>query len=48
MLQTKLYNYFGEVFRHVDSFKMEQTAAIKFWVKIKKTGTETFEKLKSE
>jgi hypothetical protein len=42
------YNCFCEVvFRHVESFKMEQRAAIKFWVKLKKTATETFEMSKS-
>jgi hypothetical protein len=43
------YNCFGEVsfFHRVDGFKMEQTAAIKFCVKLKKTAIETFEVLKS-
>jgi hypothetical protein len=31
----------------VEGFKMEQRAAIKFCVKLKKTATETFEMLKS-
>jgi hypothetical protein len=35
------------VFRHVKGFKMEQRAAIKFCVKLKKTATKTFEMLKS-
>jgi hypothetical protein len=34
-------------FRCVEGFKMEQRAAIKFCVKLKKTATETFEMLKS-
>jgi hypothetical protein len=36
------------VFCHVGVFKMDQRAAIKFCVKLKKTATETFEMLKSE
>jgi hypothetical protein len=35
------------IFRHIECFKMEQRAAIKFCVKLKKTATETFEMLKS-
>jgi hypothetical protein len=35
------YNCFGEV--SVEGFKMEQRAATKFCVKLKKTATETFE-----
>jgi hypothetical protein len=35
------------VFRHVEGFKMEQRAAIKFCVNLKKSATETFEMLKS-
>jgi hypothetical protein len=35
------------VFRRVEGFKMEQRAAIKFCVKLKKTTNETFEMLKS-
>jgi hypothetical protein len=35
------------LFRRVEGFKMEQGAAIKFCVKLKKTATETFEILKS-
>jgi hypothetical protein len=31
------------VFRRVEGFKMEQRAAIKLCVKLKKTATETFE-----
>jgi hypothetical protein len=34
-------------FRHVEVFKMEQRTTIKFYVKLKKTATETFEMLKS-
>jgi hypothetical protein len=34
-------------FRRVEGFKMEQRAANKFCVKLKKTATETFEMLKS-
>jgi hypothetical protein len=42
------YNCFGEVrFRRVEGFKMEQRAEIKFYVKLNKTATETFEMLKS-
>jgi hypothetical protein len=43
------YNCFGEVsfFHHVRGFKMEQTAVIKFCVKLKETATETFEMLRS-
>jgi hypothetical protein len=43
------YNCFGEVkfFCHVKGFKMEQRAAIMFFVKLKKTATDTFEMLKS-
>jgi hypothetical protein len=42
------YNCVGEVsfFRHVGGFEMEQRAAIKFCVKLKKTATETFDVLK--
>jgi hypothetical protein len=32
----------------VEGFKMEQRAAMKFCVKLKKTATETFEMLKNE
>jgi hypothetical protein len=35
------------VFRLVEGFKMEQRAANKFYVKLKKTTTETFEVLKN-
>jgi hypothetical protein len=35
------------VFCHAEGFKMEQRAAIKFFVRLKKTATETFEMLKS-
>jgi hypothetical protein len=36
----------GQFFRRVESFKMEQRAAIKFCVNSKKAATETFEMLK--
>jgi rRNA-processing protein FCF1 len=35
------------VFRRFEGFKMEQRAAIKFCVKLKKKATETFEILKN-
>jgi hypothetical protein len=43
------YNCFGEVCssHRVEGFKMEQRAAMKFCVKLKKTVIETFELLKS-
>jgi hypothetical protein len=43
------YSCFSEVsfYRRVEGFNMEQRAAIKFRVKLKKTVTETFEMLKS-
>jgi hypothetical protein len=43
------YSCFGEVifFCRIEGFKMEQRAAIKFSVKLKKTAIETFEMLKS-
>jgi hypothetical protein len=37
----------GVSFFHVEGFKMERRAAIKFCVKLKKTATETFEMWKS-
>jgi hypothetical protein len=40
------YNCFGEVFLSCQIFKMEERAANKFCVKLKKTATETFEMLK--
>jgi hypothetical protein len=33
--------------RRIEGFRMEQRAAIKFYVKLEKTATETFEVLKS-
>jgi hypothetical protein len=35
------------LFHHVEGLKMEQTAMIKFCVKLKNKATETFEMLKS-
>jgi hypothetical protein len=43
------YSCFGGVsfFRRVEGFKIEQRAAIEFYVKLKITATETFEMVKS-
>jgi hypothetical protein len=41
----KDYNCFGEVFRHVEDFEMEERASMKFCVTLKKTATEIFEML---